>query len=34
MELSVSGSEYGMLVEGDRGGLSFQGTRYLSFERS
>ena len=34
MELSVSGSEYGMLVEGDRGKLSFQGTRYLSFERS
>ena len=34
MELSVSGSEYGMLVEGDRGRLSFQGTRYLSFERS
>ena len=34
MELSVSGSEYGMLVDGDRGKLSFQGTRYLSFERS
>ncbi len=33
MELSVSGSEYGMLVDGDRGKLSFQGTRYLSFER-
>lgn len=34
MELSVSGSEYGMLADGDRGKLSFQGTRYLSFERS
>lgn len=34
MELSVSGSEYGMLAEGDFGKLSFQGTRYLSFERS
>ncbi|MCM1124985.1 MAG: DUF2500 domain-containing protein [Lachnospiraceae bacterium] len=34
MELSVSGSEYGMLAEGDAGQLSFQGTRYLSFERS
>ena len=34
MELSVSGSEFGMLVEGDRGKLSFQGTRYLGFERS
>ena len=33
MELSVSGREYGMLAEGDRGKLSFQGTRYLSFER-
>ena len=34
MELAVSGSEYGMLAEGDRGELSFQGTRYLSFQRS
>ena len=33
MELSVSGHEYGMLVEGDTGRLTFQGTRYLSFER-
>lgn len=33
MELQVNGSEYGMLVEGDRGRLSFQGTRYLGFER-
>lgn len=33
MELRVSGSEYGMLVEGDYGVLSFQGTRYLGFER-
>ena len=33
MELSVSASEYGMLVEGDKGDLTFQGTRYLSFER-
>lgn len=33
MEFSVSGSEYGMLVEGDSGRLHFQGTRYLSFER-
>lgn len=33
MELSVSGREYGMLAEGDRGELSFQGTRYLGFER-
>lgn len=33
MELHVSGQEYGMLVEGDQGLLSFQGTRYLGFER-
>lgn len=33
MELSVSGPEYGMLAEGDTGRLSFQGTRYLGFER-
>lgn len=33
MELSVSGTEYGMLIEGDNGRLSFQGTRYLGFER-
>lgn len=34
MELSVSGWEYGLLAEGDRGRLTFQGTRYLSFERT
>ena len=34
MELQVRGSEYGMLAEGDYGKLSFQGTRYLGFERS
>ena len=33
MELQVTGSEYGMLAEGDHGKLSFQGTRYLGFER-
>ena len=33
LELSVSPGEYGMLVEGDRGQLSFQGTRYLGFAR-
>ena len=33
MELAVSGPEYGMLAEGDRGRLTFQGTRYLGFER-
>ena len=34
MELAVDGEDYGMLVEGDRGRLSFQGTRYLGFERN
>ena len=34
MEFSVSGAEYGMLAEGDQGSLTFQGTRYLGFERS
>ena len=33
MEFQVEGSEYGMLVEGDEGELTFQGTRYLGFER-
>ena len=31
IELSVSGSEYGKLAEGDEGKLTFQGTRYLQF---
>ncbi len=33
MELSVSGTEYGMLAEGDVGKLTFQGTRYIEFVR-
>lgn len=33
MELELQGHEYGLLVEGDRGKLTFQGTRYLGFER-
>ncbi len=33
MELSVDGYQYGMLVEGDRGNLTFQGTRFLDFQR-
>ena len=33
LELSVQGSEYGLLCEGDRGTLTLQGTRYLGFER-
>ncbi|WP_198508247.1 MULTISPECIES: DUF2500 domain-containing protein [Bacillus] len=33
MEFQVSGKEYGLLAERDKGKLAFQGTRYLSFER-
>ena len=33
IELGVKGSEYGMLAEGDQGELTFQGTRYIGFER-
>lgn len=33
MEFHISGKEYGMLVEGDIGKLTFQGTRYQNFER-
>jgi len=33
MELKMQGYDYGMLAEGDEGKLSFQGTRYLGFER-
>ena len=33
MELNTAGNEYGLLVEGDTGKLTFQGSRYLGFER-
>ena len=33
IELRVSGREYGQLAEGDQGKMTFQGTRYLGFER-
>ncbi len=33
MELRVTGREYGMIAEGDFGVLSFQGTRFLGFDR-
>ena len=34
MELGVKDADFGMLAEGDRGRLSWQGTRYLGFERA
>ena len=33
MEFQVQDTDYGLLVEGDRGKLTFQGTRFLGFER-
>lgn len=33
IQAPIGGSEYGLLAEGDRGNLTFQGTRYVSFER-
>jgi archaellum component FlaF (FlaF/FlaG flagellin family) len=34
MEFQTKDTEYGLLVEHDTGKLTFQGTRYLGFERS
>ncbi|MBQ7098899.1 MAG: DUF2500 domain-containing protein [Oscillospiraceae bacterium] len=34
LELHVPSSQFGYLVEGDRGQLSFQGARFLGFERT
>lgn len=34
MELLVPHDQYGYLVEHDRGRLSFQGSRFLDFERT
>ena len=33
IELLVPGTEFGMLIEGDNGKLTFQGTRYQGFAR-
>lgn len=33
LELEVPSSQFGYLVEGDKGKLTFQGTRFLGFER-
>ncbi|MEA4895462.1 MAG: DUF2500 domain-containing protein [Oscillospiraceae bacterium] len=34
LEFKIRNTEYGMLVENDIGKLTFQGTRYLGFERN
>ena len=33
MEFPMDGREYGLLAEGDAGRLTFQGTRYMGFQR-
>lgn len=33
LEFHISGKEYGLLSESDTGILSFQGSRYLGFQR-
>lgn len=33
MELHVAGHQFGLMVEGDQGRLTFQGTRFLDFEK-
>lgn len=33
MEFRLDGNEYGLICEGDYGKLTFQGTRYISFDR-
>ena len=33
IELQMTGHEFGLIVEGDKGNLTFQGTRFLGFER-
>ena len=34
LEMEIPHNQFGYLVEGDNGKLSFQGTRYLNFERT
>ncbi len=34
LELEMTGPEYGLLIQGDKGSLTFQGTRYLDFQRT
>lgn len=33
IEFEVKGEDFGMMVEGDYGRVSFQGTRFLGFDR-
>lgn len=33
IQFMIDRNEYGLLIEGDKGKLTFQGTRYLGFDR-
>lgn len=33
LELNIPATDFGYLIEGDQGKLTFQGTRFISFER-
>jgi hypothetical protein len=33
LEFEIEGKQYGLIIEGDKGKLTFQGTRYLGFGR-
>ena len=33
IEFTVQGHQYGQMIEGDKGKLTFQGTRFIGFER-
>ena len=34
LELELKGHEYGLIVEGDNGKPTFQGSRYMDFKRN
>lgn len=34
LELGLNGNEFGLLVEGDHGTLTYQGTRFIGFTRN
>ncbi len=33
MEFLLTGRDFGLIIEGDKGKLTFQGSRFISFER-
>jgi hypothetical protein len=34
LELAVDRKDYGLLIEGDHGALTYKGSRLISFERN